>query len=547
MKSSREKKPNRYFDKIFKGKFENKKVFHYTIKNNEIDKNGYELLKKDIQFLHLLKNKGILINDIQKTLNKFVINKDITKELKKENDSFFKQVSNIKAYKKHYLKSYDENFETYQKFEDLIIKYKQKGFNKIPKLNQNLNNIFKKEPILSGNDNENMFESLIFNPKSVKNILFLQKIKDILNDLIEEKKKENKNNLIDISKNENQNLNNSNYNIKNNPSQNHLINNSNLNYNENKSISNIFLKGNDIINKKNNYFENKIFKLSKNNYENFDKGILFSSNLNNRNKNNEININNKSSSFEKNFNYFNGQRYYNKEDKKILEEIKELLNNIKNVEEEKKLNDYNHNLKKYHNLFFPIPKDKRKSFNINSEHYFKKGKTLSRIKSNQLINKIKNINIHNLKQNKSMKNFKIKNKENFHLINSNIKKKIKLKFDTFKNEEDFFSYAFEELKKLEFQNIFYMLKLFLQKFRNFSNEEIDKIFDSDNKNPISILEKIKQIKQIISNNKIVDKTKNIYLRNNSIDLINHKIKVLSENENQLFKMERYFLKMLNDK
>ena len=126
-------------------------------------------------------------------------------------------------------------------------------------------------------------------------------------------------------------MNNSNYNIKNNPSQNHLINNSNLNYNENKSISNIFLIVNYIINKKNNYFENKIFKLSKNNYENFDKGLLFSSNLNNRNKNNEININNKSSSFEKNFNYYNGQRYYNKEDKKILEEIKELLNNIKNI------------------------------------------------------------------------------------------------------------------------------------------------------------------------------------------------------------------------
>ena len=157
---------------------------------------------------------------------------------------------------------------------------------------------------------------------------------------------------------------------------------------------------------------------------------------------------------------------------------------------------------------------------------------------------MQNINYNNIKENKT--NLNSKNKENYPLINSNIKKKIKLKFEHLKSEEEFFSYAFEELKNYEFHYIFYMLKLFLKKFRNFSNEEINKIFDSENKNPISILEKIKQIKQIISNHKIIDKTKNIYLKNNSIDLINNKINVLLENENQICKMERHFIKLLNE-
>ena len=246
MKTSREKKSNWYFDKFLKVKFENKQLFHYKIKKNVKNNNGYELLKKDFQMSNLLKNKHLLIKDIKEKLNQLLINKDITKELKEENDTFLNQVSNIKEFNKHYLKSDDKNFETH-KFKDLIMKYNQKGLNIIPKLIKNYN-IFKKEPILSGNNKQNMFESLIFNPKSAKNIFFLQKIKYILNDkLIEGKKNENE----VISKNENQSLNNSNYKIKNISFQNKkLIKNYSFNYNESKSISNISFKGNEIINKK---------------------------------------------------------------------------------------------------------------------------------------------------------------------------------------------------------------------------------------------------------------------------------------------------------
>ena len=66
-----------------------------------------------------------------------------------------------------------------------------------------------------------------------------------------------------------------------------------------------------------------------------------------------------------------------------------------------------------------------------------------------------------------------------------------------------------------------MIKLFLEKFRNLSIEENDKIINLKNKNQYSILEKIKEIKQLISKNRIIDK-KMQYLRNNSLKSINKK-------------------------
>ncbi len=124
------KKSNWYFDKFLK---ENKKLFHCKIKKNEKNNNRYELLKKDFQISNILKNKYLLINDIKEILNQLVINKDIIKKLKEENDTFLNQVSNIKEFTKHYLKIDVKNFETH-KFKDLILKYKQKGLNIIQKL-----------------------------------------------------------------------------------------------------------------------------------------------------------------------------------------------------------------------------------------------------------------------------------------------------------------------------------------------------------------------------------------------------------------------------
>jgi DNA-binding transcriptional MerR regulator len=90
-----------------------------------------------------------------------------------------------------------------------------------------------------------------------------------------------------------------------------------------------------------------------------------------------------------------------------------------------------------------------------------------------------------------------------------------------------------------------MLKLFLEKFRNLSIEEIDKIINLEDKNPLSILEKIREIKQIISKKRIIDKTKAIYLRNSSLESINNKIKLLLENESEIYKMDKYYIKILN--
>ena len=66
-----------------------------------------------------------------------------------------------------------------------------------------------------------------------------------------------------------------------------------------------------------------------------------------------------------------------------------------------------------------------------------------------------------------------------------------------------------------------MIKLFLEKFRNLSIEENDKIINLKDKNQYSILEKIKEIKQLISKNRIIDE-KMQYLRNNSLKSINKK-------------------------
>ena len=239
--------------------------------------------------------------------------------------------------------------------------------------------------------------------------------------------------------------------------------------------------------------------------------------------------------------FINGIRYYNEEEKKIIIEINELLDNIKNAENETLNNQKFRSLK---NAFSPIKQVRRKSVEINfDKKIFKRNLTLQKIKINNQISKNLNYNL----KNKNDKINIINNKEDVKLpfINQNIKNKLLLKFEAFQNEEDFFNYAFEETKKYEIKNVFYMLKLFLEKFRNLSIEEIDKIINLEDKNPLSILEKIREIKQIISKKRIIDKTKAIYLRNSSLESINNKIKLLLENESEIYKMDKYYIKILN--
>ena len=81
-------------------------------------------------------------------------------------------------------------------------------------------------------------------------------------------------------------------------------------------------------------------------------------------------------------------------------------------------------------------------------------------------NKIKNdkINIENTK----------KEDDNLPFLNSNIKNNYQLKFEIFQNEEQFFNYVFEEIKKYHIKNVLYMIKLFLEKFRNYRLKKMTK-------------------------------------------------------------------------
>ena len=330
-------KPKWFFNKFLKAKYENKKKFYLIIKNSEKDKEGYNLLVKDNQMHKNLKDKR-KIEDVQNQLKLFTINRELTKELKEENDTFLKKLSNMKKFKKIYSKSHDENFDIYQQLEELMLKYKQKGYHKIPKLNENDNNIFKQEPILSKSNVREMFESVLFNPKSKKNLLFLKKIKTYIDHLVKniENKKNKKENLyekvIEIEKENLQNKRRS-Y-IK-------IINNQTLNNSRSKSMSNMTIKTNySLLNK--NQEEKKLIKkkLFVNNFHNVLK------------KDHDSYIKENESSF------INGIRYYNEEEKKIIIEINELLDNIKNAENETLNNQKFRSLK---NAFSPIKQVRRKS------------------------------------------------------------------------------------------------------------------------------------------------------------------------------------------
>ena len=511
-------KPKWYFNKFLKAKYDNKKKFNLIIKNSEKDKVGYNLLVKDNQMHKILKDKR-KIEDVQNQLKLFTINRELTKELKEENDTFLKKLSNMKRFKKIYSKNHDENFDIYQKLEELILKYKQKGYNKIPKLNENVNNIFKQEPILSKSNVREMFESVLFNPKSRKNLLFLKKIKTYIDDLIQNiENKNNKKENLKVNEIEKENL------QRKRRSYTKITNNQILNNSRSKSMSNVTIKTDyTLLNK--NQEEKKLIKKK-----------LFEKNIHNVSKKNyDSYIKENESSF------INGIRYYNEEEKKIILEINELLDNIKNAENETLNNQKFRSLK---NAFSPIKQARRKSLDINfDKKLFKRNLTLEKIKINNQISKNLNYNL----KNKNDKINIINNKEDVKLpfINKNMKNKMLLKFEAFQNEEEFFNYAFEETKKYEIKNVFYMLKLFLEKFRNLSIEEIDKIINLEDKNPLSILEKIREIKQIISKKRIIDKTRAIYLRNSSLESINSKIKLLSENENEIYKMDKHYIKILN--
>ena len=247
----------------------------------------------------------------------------------------------------------------------------------------------------------------------------------------------------------------------------------------------------------------------------------------------------------------NRVKYYNEEEKQILLEINDLINNIKNIEEER--NNSSLNINKFKNMFTklsPIQSYRKKSVIVNpTRKNIIKKLSLTRYKSTDIHKFLNNFNIKDKKNNlidkDNIQSIINQSENKFPEIN-NMRNKYKLIFDKISNEEEFFKYIEGVLKKKDFIKVFYLLKLFLKKFRNLSNEEIDKLMNIDEKKTsISILEEIKKVKQIILKNKIYDKTKTLYLRNNSFQNIHQKIDNLLKNDKEITQLDHGFLKILN--
>ena len=547
----RKKKSSWIYDKFIKAKIENDKKVNSFIKHNDKNKESYNLIIKDSIMSEKIKKKNLL-KDVQKRLNSLSINRDSVKDIKNENEIFLKHFSNIKTFKKNYIKSYNENIENYEIVEDLVLKYKSKGY-KIPKLSQINNNIFKQEPILiSKNNVQNMYESIMYNPKSKKNLYYLQKTKSLLDEKLLKKKNKKKikneknnksNSLLSISNN-NDNI------IKpyNNKTSIHKL----LKNKGSNSMTNISIKTNFSI--KNKDFHKSLLKKFKENKKSntTEKELELSTNiLNSNEKENDLNIllNKTSLSYEKN--NVNGIKYYNEEEKQIVLEINDLINNIKNIEEER--NNSSLNINKFKNMFTklsPIQSYRKKSVIVNpTRKNIIKKLSLTRYKSTDIHKFLNNFNIKDKKNNlidkDNIQSIINQSENKFPEIN-NMRNKYKLIFDKICNEEEFFKYIEGVLKKKDFLKVFYLLKLFLKKFRNLSNEEIDKLMNIDEKKTsISILEEIKKVKQIILKHKIYDKTKTLYLRNNSFQNIHQKIDNLLKNDKEITQLDHGFLKILN--
>ena len=582
----KKKKSSWILDKFIKAKIENDKKVNSIIKHNNDNKGSFNLMIKDMIMSEKIKN-NTLLKDVQKRLNSLTINRESMKDLKNQNETFKKQFSNIKTFNKNYIKSNDKKIGYYPILEDLVLKYKAKGY-KIPKLSQGDNNIFKQEPILISNNNiQNIYESIMYNPKSKKNLYYLQKTKSLIDDMIlnknnrkkviREKNKENKENdnkscsllnngklnlnLLSFEKSNiglfNNNISNISNNINNNENTIKPYNNKTsihklLKNKGSNSMTNITIKTNFSL--KNKDFKKLLLKKLQENKtsKTSEKELELSTNIiNSYEKENDHNIllNKTSLSYENN--YINGIKYYNEEEKQILLEINDLINNIKNIEEERNISSVNiTKIKNMFTKFTPIQSDRKKSVVVNgSKKNIIEKLSLTRYKSSDIHKFLNNFNFKNRKNSlidkDNIQSIINKSENKFPEIN-NMRVNSKLIFEKIKSEEEFFQYIEGVIKKKNFVKVFYLLKLFLKKFRHLSNEEIDKLINiNEKKTSISILDEIKKIKKIIIKKKIYDKTKTLYVRNNSFQNIHHKMDNLFENDKKITELDHCFLKILN--
>ena len=119
---------------------------------------------------------------------------------------------------------------------------------------------------------------------------------------------------------------------------------------------------------------------------------------------------------------------------------------------------------------------------------------------------------------------------------------LKSQFESFKNKEEFFNYIYDLINNNNYKKFVFMLKLFLIKFKKFSQKQIDEILNVENNDPSLILNNIKALNNQINDRDISEKIKTIYLRNNNFENILDKFNRLSKNEKSLSLMDKSLAK-----
>ena len=234
------------------------------------------------------------------------------------------------------------------------------------------------------------------------------------------------------------------------------------------SMTNITIKTNFTL--KNKDFKKSLLKKLKENKssKNSEKELELSTNIiNSYEKENEHNLFLNKTSFSCENNYMNRVKYYNEEEKQILLEINDLINNIKNIEEKRNFSSLNiKQFKKY--MYTPIQSYRKKSVVVNgNKKNIIKQLSLTRYKSTDIHQFLNNFN--NIKDNKNSlihKNLNqsiINKSENKFPEINNMRDKSKLIFDKIKSEEEFFKYIEGVLKKKKFCKSNLFIKIIFEK------------------------------------------------------------------------------------
>ena len=448
--------------------------------------------------------------------------------------------------------------EKYDKKSNKKIKYKiQKNSIENIKINNNIKKKIGNEMKLIKNklrkkDDKKFKTSII---KDLENTFFPFDIDEIKknNHSKENNKNQIKTDEIETKNNNNKNNQTKNQTNKNKNNEKNLTNNDGKNNNKNNDKNNQTNTNKNNNNKNNNKNNQTNNQTNINNKNNQTKNI----NKTNNDKNNENNKNN-------NFNNENNYRhYYNESDKELLKEIKSLNKNIEELEIEQVNEKNKRTFKQIFSKLIPIEISRRQSDTL-----FRKKKTKNLPQLNPITKfSIKKLPLHSLtKKNnnnyfspiKVEKKFNTKNNyTNIHIL-SPLRKTftknipienyneydLKLKFENFKNEEEFFNFTYSLVNYGQYKKLLFMIKLFFKYFKKFSDDKIDKILNFENSDPSIILKNIRKLNNKISESDISEKIKSIYISNNTYENIIDELTILSKNEKCLLKMDKYFAKTL---